>query len=325
MIRRFRGSGPLPRPGQRFPPPKQERLGRAPRASGSLRVVRRRTRRAHEEPTESHIDPVAEHDRMRYLREKPPVGALRAADAWLLADSGNPFVAAGGLVAGTPGASAFGFFRIFRGNFLGSSASSVDRSGLSTPCKVARSAGKGGGTCPLPIRCRQRPGEPPSTPCPESSDLHECLGPGGTGEGSRRQAHAAWAQPPVSQAPGRGAPAGAREPWSALRRFMQVASRQAWEHRFPRHLRGGMRSTDQIRWERPRDAGSPTVRRPSGTKDRQRHGLSRSPDGLARLTDEERVASAPLKTSTNPFLRRGMATGRAIFSAAGESRWTTGR
>ncbi len=159
------------------------------------------------------------------------------------------------------------FFRDFRGNFLGSSTSSVDRSGLSKPCRVARSAGKGGGTCPLPFRCRQRPGEPPAIPCPESSDLHECLGPGGTGEGSRRQAHAAWAQPPVSQARGRGAPAGAREPWSALRQFMQVASPRGWENRFPRHLRGGMRIAGRIRWQRPRHAGSPTGYRPSSLRD----------------------------------------------------------
>ncbi len=53
-----------------------------------------------------------------------------------------------------------------------------------------------------------------------------------------------------------------------------------------------------------------------GTKDRQRHGLSRSPDGLARLTDEERLASAPLKTSTNYFLPRGMPTGRANAPSA---------
>ncbi len=124
--------------------------------------------------------------------------------------------------------------------------------------------------------------------------------------------------PPVSQARARGAPAGAREPWSALRRSMPVSSRQAWEHRFPRHLRGGIRSADRIRWQRPRHAGPPTGYRPSSLRDEGplTARLSRSPDGLARLTDEVRVASAPLKTSTNPFLRRGMATGRSNVPSA---------
>ncbi len=93
------------------------------------------------------------------------------------------------------------------------------------------------------------------------------VGPGGTTEGSRRQAHAAWAQPPVPRANGGGAPEGAREPWSTLRRSTPGSSRPGSKSCFPRHLRGGNHDADRIRWQRPRGAGSRTGYHPASLRD----------------------------------------------------------